>query len=751
MEFRKYVNKSEHMAAKKQLLALLLEEEGFNIRKTPVIEPRQSLAAPPLSFAQQRLWFLDQLEPGRPLYNIPVAYRLHGLLNVKALEQSLNEIVRRHEVLRTSFTTVDDQPVQVISAVASVTVRIVELEDSAGPDVDRELQRLVSAEARRPFDLSTGLLIRATLFKLTEAEHVFLLTMHHIVSDGWSLDVFFGELSSLYEALSLGKPASLPRLPIQYADFAVWQRQWLQGEVLEKQLGYWRQQLANAPPVLELPTDHPRPQMQTYRGGKQSLVISERLYEALKLLSNSEGVTLFMTLLAAFKLLLHRYTGQDDIVLGTPIAGRNRVEIEKLIGFFVNTLVLRTDVSGNPPFQRLLHRIQKVTLGAYSNQDLPFEKLVEELQPERDLLRNPLFQVFFNMVNVDTPGLELQGVQTEPVLIADPYLKFDLTLYIKECNSDMELQFVYNADLFGKGRIHEMLNQYRFLLSQVVRHPEERIDFFSLITPESEALLPNLRTVLLEPRQELVTHIITNRAESAPEKKALKQGERSLTYRELEGCAPLLALALTAKGAKKGDVVAIYGSRSFGLIAGMLGVLQCGGVMLPLDSGLPDQRKQQMLREASAKYLVYVGERRKEDSWLDRIAGIDILGIDAETARVTDAGQRADPATIRLPTVSPDDPAYIFFTSGTTGVPKGILGCHKGLSHFLNWQGESFGVGPQDRVAQLTNLSFDVVLRDIFLPLTHGGTLCLPEAKDMEAARALLNWFIMPICLVRIK
>jgi amino acid adenylation domain-containing protein len=379
-------------------------------------------------------------------------------------------------------------------------------------------------------------------------------------------------------------------------------------------------------------------------------------------------------------------------------------------------------------------------LEAYVHQDIPFEKLVEELRPERDLHRNPFFQVFFNMVSVGASGLELLGLKTEPVNIAEPDSKFDLTLYVKEQKSNIELELVYNADLFRQDRMTEMLNQLRHLLLQVTKNPDKSIATYSLVTEASQHLLPDPGIALAEPHQELVMNMFARWVERTPEKEAVSQGEHSWTYAELAERADMLAQELIARGVEKGDVIALCGSRSFGLIAGILGVLLCGGVMLPIDTSLPDRRKQQMLREASAKGLVYVGGRSFEDVWFKESAALNLLCIDAETARVIDDEKRVDLATIPLSKVSPDEPAYIFFTSGTTGVPKGILGCHKGLSHFLNWQSETFDIGPQDRVAQLTNLSFDVVLRDIFLPLTHGATLCLPEEKDIIEPKDILNW-----------
>ncbi|RMF36691.1 MAG: non-ribosomal peptide synthetase, partial [Chloroflexi bacterium] len=380
---------------KRALLELLLKEEGVDLSRSLILPRKREGNALPLSFAQQRLWFLDQLAPNTPLYNIPDAIRLRGPLDVAVLERSLNEIVRRHESLRTTFRATDGKPVQVIAPTLKLPLPLVDLSGLPKAAREAEVQRLATEEAQRPFDLSRGPLLRVTLLRLGDEEHVALLTMHHIISDGWSMRVLVQELAALYDAFSHGRPSPLPDLPIQYADFALWQREWLQGEVLEEQLAYWKQQLSGSPPVLELPTDRPRPPVQSFRGAHRPFMLPRPLSQAIKALCRREGVTPFMLLLAAFQTLLHRYTGQDDISVGTPIANRNRAEIEGLIGYFANTLVLRTDLSGDPPFRELLKRVREVALGAYAHQDLPFEMLVDALQPERDLSHTPLFQVMF--------------------------------------------------------------------------------------------------------------------------------------------------------------------------------------------------------------------------------------------------------------------------------------------------------------------------------------------------------------------
>ena len=692
----------------------------------------------PLSFAQQRLWFLDQLMPGSIAYNISGAVRLTGPFNIVALEQSVTEVLRRHEILRTTFRVVDGQPFQSIAPAKPFILPVTDLEPLPQAEREAEARRLATEEAHQPFDLAKGPLFRATLLRLGEEDHIVQCAMHHAVSDGWSIAIFNKEIASLYHSFSTGQPSPLPELPIQYADFAHWQRQWLQGEVLEAQLSYWKKQLAGAPPSLELPTDRPRPAVQTFHGARQSLVLPKSLTEALKGLSRQEGVTLFMTLLAAFKVLLCRYTGQEDIVVGTPIAGRNRAEIEPLIGFFINTVALRTDLSGDPSFRELLRRVREVALGAYDHQELPFEKLVEELQPERDLSRTPLFQVFFNMLNLESHGPELCGLTAEPLWLVEPDSKFDLTFYARERNEEIHLTLVYNTDLFCQDRMVETQEQFKHLLSQITENPDKRIAQLSLVTPESRSVLPDPVKVLPEARQELVTGLFRSWASRTPDQPAVSHGKRTWSYGELARQAETVARVLRERGLKQGEVVAVYGPRSFGLICTVMGVLLSGGVLLLIDPNLPDRRKQLMLRQAGAKILLNIGSEEAQDSWLERDAELTILFVGAANGRcVRDS---LDLAKAILPELAPDQPAYIFFTSGSTGVPKGVLGSHKGLSHFLHWQRETFTIGPQDRVAQLTNLSFDPVLRDIFLPLSSGAVLCLPEGADSLGADEILRW-----------
>ncbi|MGD2147998.1 MAG: condensation domain-containing protein, partial [Anaerolineae bacterium] len=531
---------------KAELLELLRSIEA----QAPAISQVSLEGALPLSFAQERLWFLDQLEPGNPVYNIPMALRLIGNLDVEALESSLNEIVRRHEVLRTTFVAQGGVPSQAIAPPLSLNLPIRDLEGISGIDQETEVQRLATEEAQCPFDLSRGPLLRCALLRLQEQEHVLLSTMHHIVSDGWSRGVFLRELSTLYGAFRAGRPSGLPELPVQYADYAVWQREWLQGEVLEAQLSYWRRQLSGAPTVLDLPTDRPRPAVQSFSGARQSERLSAALYKRLNALSREEDVTLFMTLLAAFNVILHRYTGAQDILVGTPIANRNRAEIEGLIGFFANTLVLRGDLSGDPTFRELLARVRETCLDAYAHQDLPFEKLVEELQPTRSLSHAPIFQVMFALQNVPRRALELSGLEVSQLAVGRATAMFDLSLVVFEAGAELRLVFEFNTDLFDATTIGRMRGHLLTLLRGILADPDERISRLELLTEaDRHQLIVAWNEMDTDYPEHLCVHqLFEAQVERTPEAAALRFAGRELTYRELNYHANQVAHYLRGRG-----------------------------------------------------------------------------------------------------------------------------------------------------------------------------------------------------------
>jgi len=729
-----------------ELLGYPLEEEDIELSQAQTIYPREMSEDLPLSFAQQRLWFLDQFEPNSAVYNIPLAVRFNGLLNVTALERSLNEIVRRHESLRTTFSVVEEKPVQVIAPTLAMKILVVELRELPETKRKAEVQRLVTEEAQRPFDLSRGPLFRATLLRIGEEEYILFLTMHHIVSDGWSMEILFREISVLYEAFSTGNPPPLPELPIQYADFAVWQRQWLQGEVLEQQLSYWKKQLGDNPPTLELPTDYPRPAIQTYQGAMESLVLPGDLSESLKSLSQQEDVTLFMTLLAAFEILLYRYTGQEDIIVGSPIANRNRLEIEGLIGFFVNSLVLRTNLLGNPTFRELLGRVREVTVGAYAHQDIPFEKLLEELQPERDLSRTPLFQVWFNMLSSRDNQLELTNLTVEHLSIPEPPSKFDLTLYVREQDGEIRFKLVYNANLFDQARMAEMLEQYKYLLSQIVEHPDERINRFSLVTPKAKAILPDPTKALDSTWEGAVHSLFSQQAHQVLEQLAVVDSQESWTYKELDVRSNQLANYLIKSGIQPQDIVVIYGHRSASLVWALLGVLKAGAAFLILDSAYPTSRLIDYLSATKPRGWIQIEEAGVIPNALEEFVATLSCCCRINLPKRSTAAARGllidysneNPEVV----VGPDDLAYVAFTSGSTGKPKGVLGRHGPLTHFIPWQEEFFGLDQSDKFSMLSGLSHDPLQRDIFTPLCLGATVYIPDADIIGASGQLADWMV---------
>jgi amino acid adenylation domain-containing protein len=686
--------------------------------RAPAIVPVPRGGELPLSFAQQRLWFLDQLDPGNSVYNFPAAVRLKGPLNVPALKQSLNEIVRRHETLRTTFAIVDGRPVQVIAPALTLTLSMVDLRELPETEREAEVERLATNEARRPFDLAHGPLVRATVLRLGENEHVGLLTMHHIVSDGWSTGILIREMAILYEGFCSGRPTSLPELPIQYADFAHWQRQWLDGGVLQSQLTYWKRQLAGAPPFLDLPTDHTRPIVQTFRGAHQTLRLPRNLSAELKALSRQEGVTLFMTLLAAFKILLHYYTSQDDIIIGTPIANRNRLETEGLIGFFVNTLVLRTDLSGNPDFRELLRRVREVSLAAYAHQDLPFERLVEELHPARDLSRNPLFQVMFVLQNGRQGTVELPGLNLSPVEVDRGTTHFDLTLHIADTQDELIASLAYNTDLFETESIDRMLRHFQILLETVCGSPGRRLSELSLLTEaERQQVLVEWNDNKIDQQNEQCIHqLFEAQVERTPDAIAVVFQDRELTYGQLNRRANQLAHHLRALGVGPEIPVGICLKDPLQIVFGLLGTLKAGGVYVPLDPAYPKERIAFMLEEAEVP--VILTEERLLAGFPENSAKLVCLDSDWETIAQEST---VNPACSTIPT----NLAYVIYTSGSTGEPKGVLVSHTSIADHCRTAARYYKLDPSDGILQFASLSFDLSLEQILPTLIVGARLVM--------------------------
>jgi amino acid adenylation domain-containing protein len=688
----------------------------------------------PLSFSQQRLWLLDRLEPGSTAYNMPSPIRLRGALDRMAMERALDEIVRRHESLRTHFVDQEDEPVQVIVPHAGFRLPLADLAGLPGEARAAEERRLL-IEDKQAFDLESGPLFRAMLVRLAPEEHLLLIDMHHIVSDGWSFGVFYRELAALYGAFIEGKLALLPELPVQYADFAIWQREWLQGPVLEEQLSYWRERLAGIPPVLEMPVDRLRPAVQTHRGDNTVLRLPAALTARLRELSLQEGTSPFMTLLAGFQLLLSRLSGQDDVVVGSPSAGRSRVEVEGLIGLFLNTLVLRTDLSGDPTFRELLGRVKETVLGAYRYQAIPFERLLEEIQPERQLSRTPIFQVLFNFVSLSDLSLELPGLQVEAVRLREPESKFDFTLYVNELPESFQCNLVYNADLFDKERMAELLRQLEALLEQASADPGRRIGGLSLMTPTAAALLPDPAQPLPGEWRGAVHEALSRGAAQHPERIAVRDArDASWTWAELESRANRLAHLLVAQGVQKGDAVAVWAHRSAPLVQALMGTLKAGAAFMVLDPAYPVPRLLDYLRIGRPVAWVAVPgapplppEVAEAASALCRVDLVELAGVPD-----IDPGVR----------VGPDDAACITFTSGSTGMPKGVVGRHAPLTHFYPWMGERFGLGSNDRFGMLSALSHDPLQRDVFTPLWFGAEMVLPDPDLIGAPGYLAGWLL---------
>ncbi|HYH79588.1 MAG TPA: condensation domain-containing protein, partial [Longimicrobium sp.] len=560
-----------------------------NRSELPPIEPAARDGRLPLSFAQERLWFIDRLEPGSAVYNLSAALRLGGALDGAALERSLSEIVRRHEALRTVFAEADGSPVQVIAPFVGFSLPVEDLSELGAADREAALRRRAGEEARRPFDLAAGPLFRAALLRLGAEDHVLLLSMHHVVSDGWSMGVLSRECSVLYAAYREGRESPLPELAVQYADYAVWQREQLAGEVLERQLSYWRERLADAPALLELPTDHPRPAVRTFRGANERVQLPAEVLERLRALGRQEGASLYMVVLSAFQVLLSKYSGSEDIVVGSPIAGRTRGEVEGLIGFFVNTLVLRTDVSGDPSFRELLGRVREVTLGAYEHQEVPFEKLVAELQPERSSSHSPLFQVAFTLDNAQGTGGGLAGLSVQGVGTEFEVAKFDLSLTLTETAQALRGGLNYSTDLFERGTAERMLGHLARVLEQVAADADVSLSRLALTGPEERArvVVEWNRTERPYPRGVCVHELFEARVRERPGAAALVWGEASLTYRELDARANRLAHHLVRLGVGPDARVGVLLERSAELIVALLAVLKAGGCYVPLDPGYP--------------------------------------------------------------------------------------------------------------------------------------------------------------------
>lgn len=724
--------KQEIGSKKTEIIAFLKTAKLSNYSQELAIVPRVENGDLPLSFAQQRMWFLHQMDSQNPAYNESPTIRLTGYLNIEVLEQSLNAIIERHEILRTSFPMIEGKPIQKILPSLEINLLVINL---PGLPVN-QIEETIAQELQKPFDLTQAPLLRFTLFNLGEESYILVPVIHHIIIDGWSKGIFFKELSYFYQSFLSKTPANLPNLPIQYGDFALWQRQWLQGEILENQLNYWQKQLADAPPLLELPTDQPRPSIPTFQGHTLSFQIDPDLTDKLKTLSQKSGLTLFMTLLAAFTTLLFRYSHQEDILIGTPVANRNRQEIEPLIGFFVNTLVMRNSLQGNPTFGELLQQVRQSVLGAYANQDVPFEQVVDVLQIERSLSYNPLFQVMFALQNTPLGDLNLPGLKATSLAVENVRVKFDLSLVLEETETEtgnyLEGFWEYSGDLFTADRITRMVGHFQTLLMGIVTNPQQRVGELPLLTEaeKQQLLIDWNQTEIPYPMDQCIHQLFEKQVAKNPEAIALIYEQESLSYQQLNQKANQLAHYLQSLGVKPDELVGICVERSPLFIIGILGILKAGAAYLPLDSNYPLDRLAYMLEDSGLSVLL---TQEKLTQTLP-LATIKTVYLDQDGSIICQQNVE-NPIT----TVKPENLAYVIYTSGSTGKPKGVLIAHKGVCNLITQQRQIFEITPQSRILQFASFSFDASVSEIFMALLSGASLVMANSDSLLPGENLLH------------
>ncbi len=700
----------ERAALERRLTEKARSAVGESIRR------RIGVGSAPLSFAQQRIWVLDRLNPGSSFYSIPHAYRLKGPLSVEAMSRAFAVVAKRHEALCAVVAMEGERPVQVIGVPQKDGLSVVDLESLAPGVREGEAGRLVEEEVRRPFDLSRGPLLRVKLLRLGSEDHVLVVTVHHIVFDGWSSGIFWRELEELYGAFREGRSGSMPELPIQYGDYAVWQRERMSGEVLEREVLYWKERLEGAPAVLELPGSRLRPSRQSFRGAAARMEVVGSVVEALRRLGREEGATLFMTLLAAFQVLLMRESGQEDVVVGTPVAGRNRSELEGLIGFFVNTLVLRTDVSGDPTFRELLGRVREVALGAYAHQELPFEKLVEELNPQRTLSYSPIFQVMAVMQNASEGKIRLPGVSVTPMELETRTSKFDLTAFFTDTGKELLVSFQYATDLYEATAVERMLSHLGVLLEGIVEDPDSRVSRLPLMSEQErqQVLEEWNQTEAPYPKEKTVSELFGEQVERAPEAVAVEMEGKGLTYGQLNERANRLARHLQGRGVGPEVLVGLCVERSVEMVVGLLGILKAGGAYLPLDPGYPRQRLGLMVEDAEPKLVLThrgLGERLPE--------GVEQIRLDTDWKEIEKHSSENPPNP-----ATPDNLVYVIYTSGSTGKPKGVRIPHRGVVRLV--RGTDYArFRPEEVFLQFAPISFDASTFEIWGALANGARLVL--------------------------
>ncbi|HEX6292023.1 MAG TPA: amino acid adenylation domain-containing protein [Herpetosiphonaceae bacterium] len=721
---------SERLAAlspeQRALFELRRKQKGLGTAQDQPIPRRSQAAHYPLSFDQMRLWFLYQLAPESSAYNIHGGVRLSGRLDFAAMERSINEIVRRHEILRTTFDVADEQPVQIVAPSLTVKLTLVDISDLPQQERSAAVHRLSAQCASEPFDLVRGPLIRTTLLRLADDEHILITVMHHIVTDRWSYSLFEQELATLYHACSSGLPSPLPELPLQFADFAIWQQQWMGSERMQAQMAYWKRQLDRLPQLHSIPTDHPRPAVQSFRGARHHFVLSSAETEGIRALSRQSGTTLFITLLTIFKVLLARQSGQTDMVVATPIANRDRPELQRLIGFFLNTLIFRSDLSGNPTFRAYLAQMRDVARDAYAHQDVPFEKLVAELRPERDTSRNPLYQITFLFLDFEESKevAALPGMRVETVEINPEDSRFDLTLALWNGPQEINGFFEYSSDLFDPATIAVFAEHLHLLAEQIIANPDQPVFEIPCLTEaESHRLLVEWNATTADYRQDQrVPELIEAQAARTPDAIAIVMGQRRLTYRELNARANQLAHHLQALGAQPDTPIGLCVERSPELVIGLLGILKAGAAYVPLDPSYPQERLAFMLEDAGVEHLV------TQQAIVDALPqhSAQVVRLDADWPSIA-----AQPASVPTVEIQSAHLAYLIYTSGTTGRPKAVQIEHRSLCNTLLASQERFTFQPDDVLPWIASAAFDIALFELLNPLLAGGTAIVLTQADV--------------------
>ena len=693
----------------------------------------------PVSFAQQRLWFIDQLMPGSPLYNVPTALAIAGPLDPEALQRSLGEILRRHESLRTTFTSHDGLPFQVISQEVELNLPVIDLSHIEEGAAQVEAMRLIREEAGRGYDLERGPLMRASLIEMASEKWILLISLHHIITDGWSMGIMMREMRELYEAYSRGEDSPLPELEVQYGDYAVWQRRWLEGEELGRQMDYWKEKLKSAPPELELPTDYERRALNTSTGGVGSRLMSERVKQGVERLSREEGATSFMGYMAGFQVMMSRYSRQHDISVGTPIANRNRAEIEGVIGLFINTVVIRVELGGRPGYREVMRRVKESALGAYANQDVPFERVVEQMQPERRLDRTPLFQVMMVYQEEGGGEQEMAGMKMMWIGSGEGVAKFDMTLSVVETEAGVGASIEYNRGLFEEATIERMLEHLETLLEEMVEEPERAFEEIGMMSEgeRRQLVYENNRARVRRGTTRGVHRIFEKEASRRADAIALVWKEEEISYGELNRRANQLGRYLRQEGVGPEEVVGICLERSVEMVVGMLGVMKAGGAFLPMEATTPASRLSYMVADAGVKLVI---TKKGKVGWGEEMEA-RVIELEREREEIS----RHRVSNIREG-VEGENLAYVIYTSGSTGKPKGVGITHANLLPLMKWSREYFGKGEGKRVMENLSPSFDFGVYEIVSTMMGGGKLIIVGREEVmevgEMSRKVKEWGI---------